>query len=154
MDKMSIYWLVIMAVLIFSIRSLKLCCKKDIITVKINKKIKNIFEKILDKKKYVLAGMFFLWLYLAGGWTIAFQKDLIGMAIAMLVGALLNVIEHDEEVLIPLIVFGILMMFACGIGIIYLKMEWGDIMRSTILGSILSGWLMFFINNEKNRREN
>ena len=36
------------------------------------------------------------------------------MAIAMLVGALLNVIEHDEEVLIPLIVFGILMMFACG----------------------------------------
>ena len=44
MDKMSIYWLVIMAVLIFSIRSLKLCCKKDIVTVKINKKIKNIFE--------------------------------------------------------------------------------------------------------------
>lgn len=59
MDKMSIYWLVNMAVLIFSIRSLKLCCKKDIVTVKINKKIKNIFEKILDKKKYVLAGMFF-----------------------------------------------------------------------------------------------
>ena len=87
---------------------------------------------------------------MAGGWTIAFQKDLIGMAIAMLVGALLNVIAHDEEVLIPLIVFGILMMFACGIGIIYLKMEWGDIMMSTILGSILSGWLMFFINNEKN----
>ena len=66
MDKMSIYWLVIMAVLIFSIRSLKLCCKKDIVTVKINKKIKNIFEKILDKKKYVLAGMFFFMVVFGG----------------------------------------------------------------------------------------
>lgn len=154
MDKMSIYLLIVMAILIFSIRSLQLCCEKDIVAVKTNERIKNIFEKMINKKRYVFVGMCFLWMYLAGGWTIAFQKDLIGMVIAMLVGALLNVIEHDEEVLIPLIVFGILMMFACGIGIIYLKMEWGDIMRSTILGSILSGWLMFFINNEKNRREN
>ena len=51
----------------------------------------------------------------------------------MIVGALLNVIAHDEEVLI---VFGILMIFARDIGIICLKMEWRDIMRSIILGSI------------------
>ena len=38
----------------------------------------------------------------------------------MIVGALLNVIAHDEEVLI---VFGILMIFARDIGIICLKME-------------------------------
>ena len=67
---------------------------------------------------------------------------MIELVIAMIVGALLNVIAHDEEVLI---VFGILMIFARDIGIICLKMEWRDIM---------SGWLMFFINNEKNRREN
>ena len=48
----------------------------------------------------------------------------------MIVGALLNVIAHDEEVLI---VFGILMIFARDIGIICLKMEWRDIMRSIIL---------------------
>lgn len=76
---------------------------------------------------------------------------MIELVIAMIVGALLKVIAHDEEVLI---VFGILMIFARDIGIICLKMEWRDIMRSIILGSIWSGWLMFFINNEKNRREN
>ena len=76
---------------------------------------------------------------------------MIELVIAMIVGALLNVIAHDEAVLI---VFGILMIFARDIGIICLKMEWRDIMRSIILGSIWSGWLMFFINNEKNRREN
>lgn len=154
MDKMSIYLLIVMAVLIFSIRSLQLCCEKDIVAVKINERIKNIFEKMINKKRYVFVGMCFLWMYFAGGWTITFQRDLIELVIAMIVGALLNVIAHDEEVLIPLIVFGILMIFACDIGIICLKMEWRDIMKSTILGSIWSGWLMFFINNEKNRREN
>lgn len=154
MNKMSIYLLIVMGVLIFSIRSLQLCCEKDIVAVKTNERIKNIFEKMINKKRYVFVGMCFLWMYFSGGLTIAFQRDLIELVIAMIVGALLNVIEHDQEVLIPLIVFGVLMMFACGIGIIYLKMEWGVIMRSTILGSILSGWLMFFINNEKNQREN
>lgn len=122
--------------------------------MKTNERIKNIFEKMINKKRYVFVGMCFLWMYFAGGWTIAFQRDLIELVIAMIVGALLNVIAHDEEVLIPLIVFGILMIFARDIGIICLKMEWRDIMRSIILGSIWSGWLMFFINNEKNRREN
>ena len=75
---------------------------------------------------------------------------MIELVIAMIVGALLKVIAHEEV----LIVFGILMIFARDIGIICLKMEWRDIMRSIILGSIWSGWLMFFINNEKNRREN
>lgn len=109
---------------------------------------------MINKKRYVFVGMCFLRMYFAGGWTIAFQRDLIELVIAMIVGALLNVIAHDEEVLIPLIVFGILMIFARDIGIICLKMEWRDIMKSTILGSIWSGWLMYFINNEKNRREN
>ena len=122
--------------------------------MKTNERIKNIFEKMINKKRYVFVGMCFLWMYFAGGWTIAFQRDLIELVIAMNVGALLNVIAHDEEVLIPLIVFGILMIFARDIGIICLKMEWRDIMKSTILGSIWSGWLMYFINNEKNRREN
>lgn len=122
--------------------------------MKTNERIKNIFEKMINKKRYVFVGMCFLWMYFAGGWTIAFQRDLIELVIAMIVGALLNVIAHDEEVLIPLIVFGILMIFARDIGIICLKMEWRDIMKSTILGSIWSGWLMYFINNEKNRREN
>ena len=122
--------------------------------MKTNERIKNIFEKMINKKRYVFVGMCFLWMYFAGGWTIAFQSDLIELVIAMIVGALLNVIAHDEEVLIPLIVFGILMIFARDIGIICLKMEWRDIMKSTILGSIWSGWLMYFINNEKNRREN
>ena len=122
--------------------------------MKTNERIKNIFEKMINKKRYVFVGMCFLWMYFAGGWTIAFQRDLIELVIAMIVGALLNVIAHDEEVLIPLIVFGILMIFARDIGIICLKMEWRDIMRSIILGSIWSGWLMFFINNKKNRREN
>ena len=122
--------------------------------MKTNERIKNIFEKMINKKRYVFVGMCFLWMYFAGGWTIAFQRDLIELVIAMIVGALLNVIAHDEEVLIPLIVFGILMIFARDIGIICLKMEWRDIMKSTILVSIWSGWLMYFINNEKNRREN
>ena len=133
---------------------MQLCCEKDIVAVKTNERIKNIFEKMINKKRYVFVGMCFLWMYFAGGWTIAFQSDLIELVIAMIVGALLNVIAHDEEVLIPLIVFGILMIFARDIGIICLKMEWRDIMKSTILGSIWSGWLMYFINNEKNRREN
>lgn len=133
---------------------MQLCCEKDIVAVKTNEIIKNIFEKMINKKRYVFVGMCFLWMYFAGGWTIAFQRDLIELVIAMIVGALLNVIAHDEEVLIPLIVFGILMIFARDIGIICLKMEWRDIMKSTILGSIWSGWLMYFINNEKNRREN
>lgn len=133
---------------------MQLCCEKDIVAVKTNERIKNIFEKMINKKRYVFVGMCFLWMYFAGGWTIAFQRDLIELVIAMIVGALLNVIAHDEEVLIPLIVFGILMIFARDIGIICLKMEWRDIMKSTILGSIWSGWLMYFINNEKNRREN
>ena len=72
MDKMSIYWLVIMAVLIFSIRSLKLCLKKDIVAVKTNERIKNIFEKMINKKRYVFVGMCFLWMYFAGGWTSVF----------------------------------------------------------------------------------
>ena len=72
MDKMSIYWLVIMAVLIFSIRSLKLCWKKDIVAVKTNERIKNIFEKMINKKRYVFVGMCFLWIYFAGGWTSVF----------------------------------------------------------------------------------
>ena len=72
MDKMSIYWLVIMAVLIFSIRSLKLCCKKDIVAVKTNERIKNILEKMINKKRYVFVGMCFLWMYFAGGWTSVF----------------------------------------------------------------------------------
>lgn len=129
---------------------MQLCCEKDIVAVKTNERIKNIFEKMINKKRYVFVGMCFLWMYFAGGWTIAFQRDLIELVIAMIVGALLNVIAHDEEVLIPLIVFGILMIFARDIGIICLKMEWRDIMKSTILGSIWSGWLMYFINNEKN----
>ena len=133
---------------------MQLCCEKDIVAVKTNERIKNIFEKMINKKRYVFVGMCFLWMYFAGGWTIAFQRDLIELVIAMIVGALLNVIAYDEEVLIPLIVFGILMIFARDIGIICLKMEWRDIMKSTILGSIWSGWLMYFINNEKNRREN
>ena len=72
MDKMSIYWLVIMAVLIFTIRSLKLCLKIDIVAVKTNERIKNIFEKMINKKRYVFVGMCFLWMYFAGGWTSVF----------------------------------------------------------------------------------
>lgn len=72
MDKMSIYLLIVMAVLIFSIRSLQLCCEKDIVAVKINERIKNIFEKMINKKRYVFVGMCFLWMYFAGGWTSVF----------------------------------------------------------------------------------
>ena len=54
----------------------------------------------------------------------------------MIVGALLNVIAHDEEVLI---VFGILMIFARDIGIICLKMEWSFLYNSNIGNSKKEG---------------
>ena len=35
-------------------------------------RIKNIFEKMINKKRYVFVGMCFLWMYFAGGWTSVF----------------------------------------------------------------------------------
>ena len=37
-----------------------------------SERIKNIFEKMINKKRYVFVGMCFLWMYFAGGWTSVF----------------------------------------------------------------------------------
>lgn len=56
----------------FFYKKFEIVLKKDIVAVKTNERIKNIFEKMINKKRYVFVGMCFLWMYFAGGWTSVF----------------------------------------------------------------------------------
>lgn len=134
------------------VRLYKMNCDKHILTEKLNELLIQIFEKMLKKKIYILFVFLVLWVYCARGYTNDFKKDLLEITIAVTAACLLNVIVHDKKVIIPLIMFVEILVIVFDVEIFCIKIESIKDFFFILIGNILCGWLICFINNNVNER--